>query len=93
MFFLVVSGLSWGWLFVLFFTFTMLCYCIGGCVYQHKKLGVTGLDMVPNVDFWNSLPFLVKDGVVFAMEKTKECVAYIMAPGGDHKYNSVPGDF
>lgn len=34
------------------------------------KKGATGIEMIPNVEFWASLPGLVKDGIKFSFMNT-----------------------
>ena len=37
-------------------------YMLGGAAYLRRRSGATGLELVPNRDFWASLPGLIKDG-------------------------------
>jgi len=34
-------------------------------------MGATGVDIIPNVGFWTSLPGLVKDGFMFIINKIR----------------------
>lgn len=49
---------GWGW----FGTLMIIVFCLfggyllAGAVYRHFYLGVHGLDMIPNLDFWTRLP-------------------------------------
>ncbi|PRQ59515.1 hypothetical protein RchiOBHm_Chr1g0371041 [Rosa chinensis] len=53
-----VSGKGWGW----FATFLIIVLCIfgvyllAGAVYRYCSLGVSGIDIIPNLDFWTGLP-------------------------------------
>lgn len=38
-----------------------------GAIFKKVKYGATGIDLIPNVDFWKELPFLVKDGIIYAI--------------------------
>ncbi|KAL6261207.1 hypothetical protein P5V15_008732 [Pogonomyrmex californicus] len=59
------KGLSTGSvLVILFFTFAGL-YFFGGIIILKTLRGATGWEMIPNLDFWSTLPSLVKDGVIF----------------------------
>ncbi|XP_028792704.1 uncharacterized protein LOC114748463 isoform X1 [Neltuma alba] len=53
-----VHGKGWGW-FVTLIT-TILClfgaYLLAGIVYRHFFLGIRGRDVIPNLDFWSTLP-------------------------------------
>ena len=42
-------------------------YLIGGVLILHCLRGARGTEMIPNIDFWGSLPGLVKDGVIFLL--------------------------
>ena len=35
-------------------------YFIGGSVYQYYVKGARGQEIVPNINFWKDLPFLIK---------------------------------
>eukprot|EP00039_Didymoeca_costata_P025887 m.14461 g.14461 ORF g.14461 m.14461 type:complete len:260 (+) comp5104_c0_seq1:61-840(+) len=56
---------------VLFFVFGII-YFAGGATYLYKQKGERGWEMVPNKDFWSSIPGLVKDGMAFSYAKVKE---------------------
>ncbi|KAI8601179.1 autophagy-related protein 27 [Dissophora ornata] len=38
-----------------------LVYVVAGAVYKHKVYHATGLDLLPNIDFWRDFPGLVMD--------------------------------
>jgi hypothetical protein len=38
----------------------MIVYLIGGLLYNKFAKGASGVEMVPNVDFWKTLPGLAK---------------------------------
>ena len=44
-----MAGIS---VFLILFTITFLCYCIIGYTYKSFSTGVSGIDAVPNIDFW-----------------------------------------
>ena len=46
--------------------------------------GLTGKESLPNVDFWTSLPSLVKEGVGFTVAKVKEKTS-----GGSAGYSAM----
>jgi len=67
------GGLSDGSLFlILFLVFTIL-YFVGGFVFKTKKKGTSGIESIPNIDIWQQIPGLVKDGCKWThmMIKTK----------------------
>ncbi len=46
------KGLSGGWVFIIILIVVFPLYVIGGCVYKSQKLGSTGMEKCPNVEFW-----------------------------------------
>lgn len=59
------SGLSTGSiLLILFFVFLIL-YLVGGIIYKKIVNGAQGKELIPNIEFWTSLPGLVLDGCAF----------------------------
>jgi len=65
---------AWGSYFLVFFFLVTSAYIGGGVLFRTKKLGYTGKDALPHLDFWESLPILVMDGVRFTIDEAK--VAY-----------------
>jgi len=65
------KGLSGGWVFIIILCVVFPVYVVGGCVYKSQKLGATGMDKCPNVEFWRDLPSLVKDGIRFFVAKLR----------------------
>jgi hypothetical protein len=43
----------------------VVVYFVAGILIKKFKMGASGIDMIPNVGFWTSLPGLVKDGFMF----------------------------
>ena len=68
----VSSGLTWGSYFLIFFFFTGAVYVGGGAYYNvkynQKELGVAA---VPQIEYWEKVPGLVRDGAIFTMKHTK----------------------
>ncbi|CAH1799795.1 unnamed protein product [Owenia fusiformis] len=44
-------------------------YVIGGMAIKRQRQGARGVEMVPNIEFWKSVPGLVKDGTMFVVGK------------------------
>ena len=44
------------------FTFV---YFLGGAVYKRVVVGAVGIQMIPNIGFWSSLPGLIAEGIQF----------------------------
>lgn len=64
----------WGWVFNVCLLSLTILYCGIGAFYKYKKLGVTGLEMLPHIEFWRDLPGLVKDGILYTIAKARACV-------------------
>ena len=56
---------------ILFFVGGAL-YAGGGFYYNTRTKGATGMEAIPNLEFWQTIPGLVKDGVVFSQAKYNE---------------------
>ena len=44
-------------------------YLVGGVLWNKYRLEKSGLELIPNIDFWLALPGLVKDGCFYSWEK------------------------
>ncbi|KAI4306876.1 hypothetical protein L6164_030118 [Bauhinia variegata] len=53
-----VHGKGWGWFGTLITTVFCLfgAYLLVGIIYRYFALGIHGIDVIPNLDFWASLP-------------------------------------
>lgn len=69
-----------------FFVFCPI-YFGGGAFYNFKVKGKRGAEMVPNLEFWQSLPGLVKDGCKFSWAQTQVFIAKLRG----NEYSSVSG--
>eukprot|EP00300_Choanocystis_sp_HF-7_P030233 c39017_g1_i1.p1 GENE.c39017_g1_i1~~c39017_g1_i1.p1 ORF type:complete len:305 (+),score=65.44 c39017_g1_i1:32-916(+) len=63
---------DWGWLVIGVFIAVVVVYFGVGVAFRVKKLGHSGKDAIPHLEFWESVPGLVLDGVRFSIEQTKE---------------------
>jgi len=63
------GGLSGGSVFLIIFFCSAAVYLIAGVIFKRFKMGATGAEMIPNVEFWQSLPGLVMDGFRFVFSK------------------------
>lgn len=75
-------GLSTGSKLCISFFVLLASYFIIGSLYLKAVKQATGLDLLPNRDFWTSLPGLVQDGVLFF-------VSPCITTGGDRLYRPV----
>eukprot|EP01091_Cochliopodium_minus_P003628 TRINITY_DN13613_c0_g1_i1.p1 TRINITY_DN13613_c0_g1~~TRINITY_DN13613_c0_g1_i1.p1 ORF type:complete len:237 (+),score=66.34 TRINITY_DN13613_c0_g1_i1:1-711(+) len=64
------GGLSGGWVFVIIVVVVFSVYLIAGIIIKKVKFDASGSDIIPNRDFWCGLPGLVKDGIMFIVNKT-----------------------
>jgi len=63
------NGLSGGSvLLILLFVFFAV-YLIGGVAFNKFRNEATGIDLVPNLEFWQTFPHLVKEGCLFTYGK------------------------
>jgi len=64
------GGLTGGGIFLILFFVGAAVYLVGGILWQKFKVGASGLELIPNLTFWTSLPGLIKDGVMFMVNST-----------------------
>lgn len=57
--------LSGGSVLLIIFVVLVALYLLGGAAYKRTRYGSAGLGMVPNIDFWRSIPVMIKDGCLF----------------------------
>ncbi|KAK4874525.1 hypothetical protein RN001_013885 [Aquatica leii] len=60
-------GLSVGSTLLILCTTIFGVYLIGGALVLHFLRGARGRETIPNIEFWSSLPGLVKDGTIFVL--------------------------
>lgn len=63
-----MSGISIFFLLLLIFT---IIYFVGGALLMYFMRGARGIEMIPNVDFWRSLPTRLKVNVKINLVLTK----------------------
>lgn len=57
--------LSTGSVFCIIYFVVLLVYFVGGSAIMYFARGARGVEVVPNYEFWCSLPGLVRDGVIY----------------------------
>ncbi|XP_053373167.1 cation-dependent mannose-6-phosphate receptor-like [Mercenaria mercenaria] len=62
-------------LLIIFFVFLAI-YFIAGILFLKSARGATGTELIPNYDFWTSLPGYIKDGVMFTCRGCKTESSY-----------------
>jgi len=65
------NQVSGGFIFLLVVLFCMIAYIVGGIIFNKFKRQAHGLELIPNVEFWTSLPGLIKDGVMFIVNSVR----------------------
>jgi len=63
------SGIEGGWIFIIILIVVVLLYLAIGVVYQWKRNHATGLELIPNHEFWRDVPGLFKDGCMYTFRK------------------------
>jgi len=64
----IPCSMSGGSIFLIAVLVGTILYFGLGCLYKRKKMGATSVkESIPNIDFWTTLPGLVKDGFYFVV--------------------------
>jgi len=63
------SGLSAGWVLIIVFLAGTFLYCTVGIIYKSVRLHAHGIERMPNNEFWQNFPGLVKDGMWWTIAK------------------------
>jgi len=63
-------GLSGGSIFLILLLCLVVVYVAAGITFNVVKKKASGKEIIPNVEFWGSIPGLVKDGVMFIVNST-----------------------
>jgi len=70
------GGLSGGSVFLIAFFVMLALYFSVGAVVKWKVYSASGVEMIPNTDFWVDLPGLIRDGCIFVKNKITGSVGY-----------------
>jgi len=65
------GGLSIGWIIIICLLVSVVLYIVAGVAFQRFYRHESGWDLIPNRELWMGLPFLVKDGHVYAFRKIR----------------------
>eukprot|EP01118_Nematostelium_gracile_P014498 TRINITY_DN5666_c0_g1_i2.p1 TRINITY_DN5666_c0_g1~~TRINITY_DN5666_c0_g1_i2.p1 ORF type:complete len:267 (-),score=52.28 TRINITY_DN5666_c0_g1_i2:56-757(-) len=63
--------LSGGSIILIVLLVVVVIYFVGGILFNKFKRGLSGVEVIPNVAFWGSLPGLVRDGFKFLFGKCR----------------------
>lgn len=69
-------GLSAGSVLLILFFVAVVVYIVGGILFLRFYRGASGVEMIPNYEFWKGFPLLVKDGMVFTFRGCKSDTTY-----------------
>eukprot|EP01123_Difflugia_compressa_P011847 TRINITY_DN485_c0_g1_i2.p1 TRINITY_DN485_c0_g1~~TRINITY_DN485_c0_g1_i2.p1 ORF type:complete len:245 (-),score=37.41 TRINITY_DN485_c0_g1_i2:62-796(-) len=76
------SGISIGWILVIVLICIIVVYLAAGITFNVVKNQKTGVEVIPNLEFWTSAPGMAKDGVLFLWNK-------FMGAIGKSEYQSI----
>lgn len=62
------GGLSAGSILLIIFFSALLAYLILGMLFRMFIIGAKGYEVIPNYEFWHSLPGLIQDGFAFTLQ-------------------------
>jgi len=65
------GGVSPGTVLLILAPIFVALYCALGAAYQYRVRDARGADLVPHREFWRDVPLLVKDGVMFVVDKAR----------------------
>jgi hypothetical protein len=84
--YLSLSLIFFLFIFVIFFFVTAFVYFAGGALFLKYTKGVSGVEMIPNHEFWADLPALVRDGCAYFVLSVRRCLG--QAPS--ETYTTMP---
>jgi hypothetical protein len=71
------GGMSGGWIFIIILLVALFLFFAIGIAYKRFKMGATSWkESVPLIDFWVTLPGLVKDGFAFVFKQKCKRAAF-----------------
>jgi len=65
------GGLSPGSILLIILLVLVVVYLVAGILFNKFRRQMNGIELIPNVTFWTSIPGLVKDGVMFIVNKVR----------------------
>uniref|UniRef100_M1CLA4 Uncharacterized protein n=2 Tax=Solanum TaxID=4107 RepID=M1CLA4_SOLTU len=61
-------------------------YLVGGAVYRYYSLGIRGIDIIPNLEFWASLPHTLQSSFTSLVRRFR-------GPSHGHRSSYSPVNF
>ncbi|KCV71853.1 hypothetical protein H696_01267 [Fonticula alba] len=80
------GGISGGGVFLIIFFVTLILYFSIGAFYNYKFRGLQGIEILPNSEFWMSLPSYIKDGCRFTYQKIMGLFGGSSSSGGHESF-------
>jgi len=71
----VVNGMSGGSWLLIILAVGVVIYVIAGVIFNKVKLDKSGVELLPNWEFWKEAPFYARDGAQFVVAKIKEKIS------------------
>ncbi|XP_071812528.1 cation-dependent mannose-6-phosphate receptor-like [Apostichopus japonicus] len=85
------SGLSFGSVLCILFVCAVFIYLLFGMLYMKFVRGASGIELIPNHEFWSDLPKLISEGVnfVFTCGQGTESISEAPGTGPKSNYESI----
>jgi len=58
-------GFGVGWIIIIIVIVLFILYLVAGIIFMYWRKEARGIDVIPNLEFWKDLPFLIWDGCKF----------------------------
>ncbi|WMV31227.1 hypothetical protein MTR67_024612 [Solanum verrucosum] len=80
------NGLVWYHVDTVRILFFFGVYLVGGAVYRYYSLGIRGIDIIPNLEFWASLPHTLQSSFTSLVRRFR-------GPSHGHRSSYSPVNF
>ena len=74
-----------GWSIVATIIFVAAAYLGVGAAINRYQYDLRGIDLVPNLEFWKTVPELVKDGCIFSYVQSKAGAEWAISKYNDYR--------
>lgn len=80
------NGMGWFGTMLILILFFFGVYLVGGAVYRYYSLGIRGIDIIPNLEFWASLPHTLQSSFTSLVRRFR-------GPSHGHRSSYSPVNF